>query len=37
MQGYGAQKQQERMDQKEEDKLAAYNRNVGTSLWPRRA
>ncbi len=26
MQGYGAQKQQERMDQKEEDKLAAYNR-----------
>jgi hypothetical protein len=33
MQGYGAQKQQERIDQREEDKLAAYNRNIGTRLW----
>lgn len=37
MQGYGAQKQQERQEQMAEDQRAAYNRNVGTSLWPARA
>lgn len=33
MQGYGAQKQQERQEQLSAEERARYNRNIGTRLW----